>query len=77
MLQSESLYIYIYPHVIKINFPYRPLQSIESSLCSVLISYLFYIYIVVYIYVSPNLPVYPLVTISLFSTSMTLLLFCK
>ena len=60
------------------SFPYRSLQSIEqSSLCyihQVFLSYLFYIQQCVCPAQSPNVSLLssPLVTISLFSTSMTL-----
>ena len=58
--------------------PYRILSKAPQAIQQVLISYLFYIQ--QYIYVNLNLPVYPsysLVTINLFSTSVTLLLFGK
>ena len=58
----------------------RLLSRVPCALHQVLISFLFYIQWCVY--VNPSLPTYPsplhlLVTINLFSTSMTLLLFCK
>ena len=81
--QSKSaIHIHI-STLFQVPFPIRSLQSIEqSSLCYTVGSYYLF-YIQQCVYVSPNLPVYPsptlssLVTISLFSTSMTLFLFCK
>ena len=59
---------------------YRVLSRVPRAIQQVLISYLFYIQQCEY--VNPNLPIYPshlspLVTIRLFSTSVTLFLFCK
>ena len=75
------MYIYIISTLFKILFPYRSLQSIEkSSLCYTVGPYqLSILYIVVCICQSqsPNLsfpPSSPLVTISSFSTSVTLFL---
>ena len=47
-------YIYVYDVIL---FPYRSLQNIELSFQQVLISYLFYVQ--QYVYVNPNLPIYP------------------
>ena len=82
--QSEStVHIHI-PTFLLDYFPYRSLQSIEqSSLYYPECPYqLFILYIVVCIFQcqSPNLslpPPYLLVTIRLFSTSVTLFLFCR
>ena len=79
--QSESVIYMSTFFNFKDSFPKR--QSIEwCSLCYIAGSYqLSILYIVMCIYQSqpPNLslPPYHLVTISLFSTSITLLLFCK
>ena len=73
---------YIHSFFFKILFPYRPLQSTEqSSPCYTVGSYYLF-YTQQCVYANPNFPIYPfplypLVTISLFSTSMTILLFCK
>ena len=80
--QNESV-IHIHLLFLKILFPYRPLQSIEySCLCCVAGSYqLSILYIVVCTCQSKSpslsLPTYPMVAINLFSTSVTLILFCK
>ena len=62
------------------SFPKQPLQSIESSSLCYSRSLLFYTQQCVY--VNPNLsvyppPSYPLVTVSVFPTSLTLFLFCQ
>ena len=81
--QSESV---IYIHTLlkssfQILFLYCSLQSIEQSfLCYTVGSYYLF-YIQQFVYINPNLPIYPplypLITINLFSISVTLLLFCK
>ena len=81
--RENQLYIYTFPLFFRFSF-HRSLQSIEQrSLCYTVGSYQWSVYIEQRVYVSPNLPVYPsptcspLVTISLFSISVTQLLFCK
>ena len=77
----NRLYVYIYPLFFRFFSHighYRVLSRVPCAIQQVLICYLFYIQQCVY--VSPNLPIYPsasypLVTISLFSVSVTLLLF--
>ena len=58
---------------------YRVLSRVPCAIQQVLIICLSYIQ--QYVYINPNFPIcispHPLVTISLFSTSVTLLLFCK
>ena len=78
VLQSESvvhthisIFLKFFPHI----GHYRVLNRIPWSLLSIL-------YTVVCVYYKPHLPIYPfltypLVTISLFSKSVTLLLFCQ
>ena len=82
--QSESV---TYIHILLISTfqilsLYSSLQSIEqSSLCYTAGSYSYPFYIEQWVYVNPNLPIYPPhyppITINLFSISVTLLLFCK
>ena len=82
--QSESV---IYMHILLISifqilFLYSSLWSIELSfLCYIVSSYCYLFYIEQHVYVNHKLPIYPppcpLITINLFSISVTLLLFCK
>ena len=82
-----QLYVYIYSFFFKIFFSYRLSQNIEqSSLCyTVDPSWLSIniLYIVVYVYsfqcssLLPPLPISPLLTVSLFSVSVSSFLFCK
>ena len=75
----NQLYIYRYPVFLFLRFfshigHYRVLSRVPCAIQQVLISYLLYIQQCVY--VNPNLPIYPsppypLVTISLLSTSVT------
>ena len=82
-VQQSDLVTHIHESILcQVLFPFRLLQSIEqSSLCyTVGPCWLFILYIVVC--VNPNLPIYPsppfpLGNRSLFSTSVTLSLFCK
>ena len=79
----NQLYIYVYP--LFFRFPshlghHRALSIVPCAIQQVLISYLFCIQ--QHICIIPNLPIHPtlpspLVTISLFSTSVTLFLRCK
>ena len=86
--ESESaMHIYIYSRCFGVSFPLRSPQSPEfpdatqQGLISYLISYPFYTQ--QNIYVNPNLPIHPapplppLVSIRLFSTSVSLFLLCK
>jgi len=81
----DSVYIYIYIYIhFQILFLYKLLQNIEySSLCYTIDPcWLSTLYILVCIYESqpPSLslsPLSPLVTISLFSMSVGLFLFCN
>ena len=85
LLYSKVNHLYIYIYLLFFRFyshigHYRVLSRVACAIQQVLISYLFYIQQCVF--VNPNLPIYPissspLVTISLFSTSVTLFLFCK
>ena len=78
------IYVSIYLSFFKFFFYYRLLHVIEfSSLCYTVGSLLFIIYIVMFIG-SPQIPnlslpplLSPLVTVSLFSMSVSLFLFCK
>ena len=83
--QSHSV-IHIHIFILfQILFSYRLSQNTEFPVLysrPVLLIHL--IYSSVYVYVNPNLPIYPSpplppprVTISLFSTSVTLFLFCR
>ena len=81
------IHTHTYIHSFSLFFPYKSLQSIEqSSLCytvSLYLAYLVYIqYVQQYVYVNPNLPIYPSPPFSphdnyKFSTSLILFLFCK
>ena len=79
----NQLYIYIYPLFFRFFSHlghYRVLSRVPCAVQQILMSYLFYIQYCVY--VNPNLPIYPsplspLITISLFSTSVILLLLCS
>ena len=75
----NQVYIHIYPLFLRVDIcnvgHYRAVSRVPCAIQQVLISQLFYIQQCVY--VSPNLPIYlyppiPLVTISLFSTSVTI-----
>ena len=82
---SESvIHVHIYIHYFFRFFfhigHYRVLSRVPCAIQQVVISYLFYIQQCVY--VNPSLPInpsppYPLVTISLFSTSVALYLYCR
>ena len=71
-----------YIHSFQIIFPYRSLQSsLYFTVVSYQLSFEYFIYSSMYVSVPffqfiPPLP-YPLVNISLFSTPVTLLLFCR
>ena len=80
LLCSKVNQLYIYIYAVFFRFPsqlghHTPLSRVSCAMQQVLISYLFYTQQC--IYVSPNLPIHPtlltpLVTISLFSTSVTI-----
>ena len=80
----NQLYIYIYPLFFQILFSCRSLQSIkQNSLCYTIGSYYLFILYINSVYMSIPISQFippllsSLVTISLFSTSMTLFLFYK
>ena len=81
----NQLYIHIYPRFFRFFSHighYRVLSLVHCALQQVLTGYrIYFTYSSVYMSIPPSslppTPAYPIVTISLFSTSATLLMFCK
>lgn len=69
-------------HFLKISFLYKSLQSNKKSSLRYTVAIVYLFYIQQCVYANPSLPMYPSplfpsVIINLFSTSVTLVLFCK